>query len=201
MKGGKGLYGFLAGICAGNYDVTDILVDSTLKITGTGAEVMDLLVNDHEEAGEGIWRQLRALRFRCRRGDSRVREGVCGEISPNGMQAGEGGFWAAFPFCGCFSPKSPLGFEKVGLDKKGGLHYNISVRHEVGTMTIDLRKYYLGSSDELEWDLELSGMELGGVKPFCAPVKGPWAAERLSRFRGAQRHGRVRHDHALRPLF
>ena len=38
-------------------------------------------------------------------------------------------------------------------------------------MTIDLRKYYLGSSDELEWDLELSGMELGGVKPFCAPVK------------------------------
>ncbi|MFR6278454.1 MAG: hypothetical protein ACLULM_06220 [Acutalibacter sp.] len=45
VKGGKGLYGFLAGICAGNYDVTDILVDSTLKITGTGAEVMDLLVN------------------------------------------------------------------------------------------------------------------------------------------------------------
>ena len=38
-------------------------------------------------------------------------------------------------------------------------------------MTIDLRKYYLGSSDELEWDLELSGMELGGVKPFCAPVE------------------------------
>ena len=38
-------------------------------------------------------------------------------------------------------------------------------------MTIDLRKYYLGSSDELEWDLELSGMELGGVKPFCAPVR------------------------------
>lgn len=46
VKGGKGLYGFLAGICAGNYDVTDILVDSTLKITGTGAEVVDLLVND-----------------------------------------------------------------------------------------------------------------------------------------------------------
>ncbi len=29
-----GLYGFLCGICAGNYDVTDILVDSTLKIAG-----------------------------------------------------------------------------------------------------------------------------------------------------------------------
>ena len=26
------LYGFLSGICAGNYDVTDILVDSTFKI-------------------------------------------------------------------------------------------------------------------------------------------------------------------------
>lgn len=37
-------------------------------------------------------------------------------------------------------------------------------------MTIDLRKYYLGSSEALEWELDLSGMELGGVKPFCAPV-------------------------------
>ena len=26
--------GFLSGICAGNYDVTDVLVDSTLKICG-----------------------------------------------------------------------------------------------------------------------------------------------------------------------
>ena len=38
VQGGKGLYGFLAGICAGNYDVTDVFVDSTLKIAGTGAE-------------------------------------------------------------------------------------------------------------------------------------------------------------------
>ena len=109
VKGGKGLYGFLAGICAGNYDVTDILVDSTLKITGT-RRGDGPAGKRPEEAGEGIRRQLRALRFRCRRGDSRVREGVCGEISPNGMQAGEGGFWAAFPFCGRFSPKSPPGF-------------------------------------------------------------------------------------------
>lgn len=27
-------YGFLSGICAGNYDVTDILIDATLKIGG-----------------------------------------------------------------------------------------------------------------------------------------------------------------------
>lgn len=38
-------------------------------------------------------------------------------------------------------------------------------------MTIDLRKYFLGNSDTLEYELDLSGMELGGVKPFCAPVK------------------------------
>ena len=34
VKGGKGLYGFLAGICAGNYDVTELFVDSALKICG-----------------------------------------------------------------------------------------------------------------------------------------------------------------------
>ena len=38
-------------------------------------------------------------------------------------------------------------------------------------MTIDLRNYYTGSCKELAWELDLSGMELGGVKPFCAPVK------------------------------
>ena len=38
-------------------------------------------------------------------------------------------------------------------------------------MTIDLRKYFLGGSETLEYGIDLSGMELGGVKPFCAPVK------------------------------
>ena len=38
------LFGFVSGICAGNYDVSDILIDSTLKITGTGAEVVEELV-------------------------------------------------------------------------------------------------------------------------------------------------------------
>lgn len=38
-------------------------------------------------------------------------------------------------------------------------------------MTIDLRKYFLGNSETLEYELDLSGMELGGVKPFCAPAK------------------------------
>ncbi|MBE6720499.1 MAG: hypothetical protein E7571_07610 [Ruminococcaceae bacterium] len=34
IRGHKAFYGFLAGICAGNYDVTDILIDATFKIVG-----------------------------------------------------------------------------------------------------------------------------------------------------------------------
>ena len=34
VVGFDALLGFISGICAGNYDVTDIFVDSTLKITG-----------------------------------------------------------------------------------------------------------------------------------------------------------------------
>lgn len=34
ISGHKAFYGYLAGICAGNYDVTDILVDATFKIVG-----------------------------------------------------------------------------------------------------------------------------------------------------------------------
>ena len=34
VSGCKAFYGFLPGICAGNYDVTDILIDATFKIVG-----------------------------------------------------------------------------------------------------------------------------------------------------------------------
>ena len=34
VSGCKAFNGFLAGICAGNYDVTDILIDATFKIVG-----------------------------------------------------------------------------------------------------------------------------------------------------------------------
>jgi energy-coupling factor transporter ATP-binding protein EcfA2 len=34
IQGADALSGFISGICAGNYDVTDIYVDSTLKIIG-----------------------------------------------------------------------------------------------------------------------------------------------------------------------
>ena len=34
INGCKAFYGFLAGICAGNYDVTDVLIDATCNIVG-----------------------------------------------------------------------------------------------------------------------------------------------------------------------
>lgn len=33
-------YGFVAGMCAGNYDITDIFVDSTLKIGGRDMDAL-----------------------------------------------------------------------------------------------------------------------------------------------------------------
>ena len=36
IQGMDALVGFISGICAANYDVTDIFIDSTLKITGNG---------------------------------------------------------------------------------------------------------------------------------------------------------------------
>ena len=38
IKGFGAFYGFIAGMCAGNYDITDIFVDSTLKIGGSELE-------------------------------------------------------------------------------------------------------------------------------------------------------------------
>ena len=38
IQGMDALVGFISGICAANYDVTDIFIDSTLKITGNGVE-------------------------------------------------------------------------------------------------------------------------------------------------------------------
>ena len=38
------LAGFISGICAGNYDVTDIFVDSTLKIIGQDMKALEELI-------------------------------------------------------------------------------------------------------------------------------------------------------------
>ena len=39
VSGAEALYGFVAGICAGNYDVQEIFVDSVLHILGNDAEL------------------------------------------------------------------------------------------------------------------------------------------------------------------
>lgn len=49
IKGFDSFYGFISGICAGNYDVTDILIDSTLKI---GGRDMDALADFLEKASK-----------------------------------------------------------------------------------------------------------------------------------------------------
>ena len=38
------LFGFISGICAGNYDVTDIFVDSTFKICPEGIDGLEAFV-------------------------------------------------------------------------------------------------------------------------------------------------------------
>lgn len=40
IRGAEALAGFLCGICAGNYDVTDLFVDSTLKIIGQDPDTL-----------------------------------------------------------------------------------------------------------------------------------------------------------------
>lgn len=44
VKGYEALYGFLSGLCAGNYDITDIFVDSTFKIAGDNKEELSVFV-------------------------------------------------------------------------------------------------------------------------------------------------------------
>lgn len=34
IRGFDAFYGFISGMCAGNYDITDVFIDSTLKIGG-----------------------------------------------------------------------------------------------------------------------------------------------------------------------
>ena len=40
VKGFEALYGFISGMCAGNYDITDVFVDSTRKIGGSDPEAL-----------------------------------------------------------------------------------------------------------------------------------------------------------------
>ncbi len=44
IAGFEALYGYIAGMCAGNYDITDVFVDSTLKIGGRDMEALATFV-------------------------------------------------------------------------------------------------------------------------------------------------------------
>lgn len=52
IKGLDALEGFLCGICAGNYDVTDILLDSTLKIIGQDMDALTDLITKAKKLSE-----------------------------------------------------------------------------------------------------------------------------------------------------
>lgn len=52
IKGLDALEGFLCGICAGNYDVTDILLDSTLKIIGQDMAALADLITKAKKLSE-----------------------------------------------------------------------------------------------------------------------------------------------------
>lgn len=45
VKGYDVLYGFVSGICAGNYDLTDVFVDSTFKICESKLDGLEEFVN------------------------------------------------------------------------------------------------------------------------------------------------------------
>lgn len=52
IDGKKALYGFISGICAGNYDVSDIFIDSTLKIIGAHFDELEVLIAKAYALGE-----------------------------------------------------------------------------------------------------------------------------------------------------
>ena len=47
------LYGFIAGMAASNYDITDIYLDSTLRISGSAEAFAEILENIDAIAAEG----------------------------------------------------------------------------------------------------------------------------------------------------
>lgn len=52
ISGYDTLFGFVSGICAGNYDVTDILIDSTFKICPTAVEGLEDFISKMHDLSE-----------------------------------------------------------------------------------------------------------------------------------------------------
>ena len=51
---GQSLYGFVAGILASNHDVTDIFIDSALKIANNDVAAFEKLVKELDELAEKV---------------------------------------------------------------------------------------------------------------------------------------------------
>ena len=58
IAGANGLYGFLAGILASNHDVTDVCVDSTLKICNKDLSAFESIVENLNALSEKAGVQL-----------------------------------------------------------------------------------------------------------------------------------------------
>ena len=52
ILGSRQLYGFEAGLLAGNHDVSDIFIDSTLRICNNDIDSFERLVNDLDELAD-----------------------------------------------------------------------------------------------------------------------------------------------------
>lgn len=52
IKSADALFGFVSGICAGNFDVTDILVDSTMKIINGEASALEAFIREIKRLSE-----------------------------------------------------------------------------------------------------------------------------------------------------
>ena len=48
ISDGQSLYGFIAGILASNHDVTDLFIDSALKICGNNADSFEIFLKELE---------------------------------------------------------------------------------------------------------------------------------------------------------
>jgi len=54
ISGYDKLFGFLSGMCAANYDVTDIFVDATLRIGGADLTALEELVKNLQKLSEKV---------------------------------------------------------------------------------------------------------------------------------------------------
>ena len=57
IKGYDAFYGFLAGVCAGNHDITDVLVDATLRIGGRNYDELAALL----DAADAIAKEINVV--------------------------------------------------------------------------------------------------------------------------------------------